>query len=699
MKLPQALVDAVRKHQLVPFVGAGVSMGVKRGLFPSWTGLLEGLVERMQQEALPDPVIAEVRQRIDSGDMLAAAERAFQELGAYNFNRFLRERLRVRVPNDADFSVVRALWALQPEVMLTTNYDDVLLWGHDAAEPISNDQDDELTLMDAEASAGSPRLWYLHGTIHRLSTLILGGADYQRLYGDGSQKDGRYSQYTNALVRLRSWIQSKPFLYVGFSFNDPYVLKQIEHVLGITKGRNVPSYALMKKGSIDRGALWPRYNIQLVEYEDFGPPLAACLNELAQAAFGPSASGTTAENAARSTSSAVSAPAPVSAPVSAPAAVLPPPSAPTPPTAIAAPGSLPRGGTHSESSTYRSPPTPSPMVESFAAPPLPPPRVAPRAMTQAAPLVPLEPPHVRRPALEQEYARILRTQHRLVLLAPEEGGARTLARRVAEQYGERVTWLAPPNLPDCTEADYCRILAADPNVKSFDELVEHLRTRAERLGREHLLVLRYEWGPMGHLDSLGKHLRRLMEEPSKVEFHLLVAGGARSAWLLHNVPKFSVFKDAPRREVRDFSVDEVRQLLEGVHLDGARWAQDVYEATGGHLGLLNEVLLAGGPLDRESVTVRLTRSPIVRGAVMERLREDERNGYSGRRSCRFVLEALLEGRAVDALEPLDHRIEHPEVRLYFAGLVRSDEGGRTVLRCQAVARAAREALANKNVRP
>ena len=306
---------------------------------------------------------------------------------------------------------------------------------------------------------------------------------------------------------------------------------------------------------------------------------------------------------------------------------------------------------------------------------------------------------MRRPALEQEYAQLLRTQHRLVLLAPEEGGARTLARRVAERYGERVTWLAPPNLPDCSEADYCRILAGDKSVQDFNALVEHLRTRAERLGREHLLVLRYEWGPLEHLDALGQHLRRLMEEPSKVEFHLLVAGGARSAWLLHNVPRFSVFKDAPRREVPDFSVDEVRQLLDGVRLEGQRWAADVHDATGGHLGLLNEVLLAGGALDRDSLTARLKRSPSVRGALMERLREDERDGYSGRRGCRFVLEALLAGRPVDALEPLDHRPEHPEVRLYFAGLVRADASGRTVPRCRAVEWAAREVLAIQGVHP
>jgi hypothetical protein len=609
MNYPRELVEAVRRFQVVPFVGAGISMGVKRGLFPSWIQLLEGLAERMRDEGLPDSAVTEVRQRITQGDFLTAAETAFRELGAYRFNRFLRERIRLRMPRDADLTVIQALWELRPPVVLTPNYDDVLLWGREDAEAVSNDQDDELNLMDAEATPESPRVWYLHGTIHRLSTLVLAGADYKRLYGDSAQP-ASYSQYTNALVRLREWIRAKPFLYMGFSFSDPYVLKQLEHVIGITKGRHVPSFALMKKGQLDRGALWPKYNIQLVEYEDHGPPLAEFLKGLAQAAFGSRG--------------------PVPPP--------PPPSGP--------------------------------------------------------------PPAVPRPALEQEYTRILQRDHRLVLLAPEDGGARSLARRIAEQYGKRVTWLAPPNVPDCTEADYCRALAGDSAVTTFDALVDHLRAKAASLGREHLIVLRYEWGPLEHLKSLGNILRRMLDEDSKaVQFHFLIAGGERSAWMVHNVPNFSVFSGTPLREVPDLTVDEVRQFLEMEGLDGKRWAASVHQATGGHLGLLKEALSSDGLLDSDSVTSRLARSPSLKAAVQECLRRDERNGYVGDRSCRGVLEKLLSGKSVDRLEPLDHRIEYPEVRLYFAGLVHADAKDNTVLRCKAVELVAREALARQDVRP
>ncbi|HVG61542.1 MAG TPA: hypothetical protein VNA24_23475, partial [Hyalangium sp.] len=73
MNFPKELVEAVREYRVVPFVGAGISMGVKRGMFPSWIQLLEQLAERMGQEGIPDSAIAEVRQRIAQGDFLTAA--------------------------------------------------------------------------------------------------------------------------------------------------------------------------------------------------------------------------------------------------------------------------------------------------------------------------------------------------------------------------------------------------------------------------------------------------------------------------------------------------------------------------------------------------------------------------------------------------------------------------------------------------
>src|SRR5690349_2537846 len=92
--IPGELIQAVRRHQVIPFVGAGVSLGTKPGLFPDWKALLQGLSEELVAQCLPDAAESVNRKRSE-GDFLTAAEIAFQQLGAFRFNRFLRRQFRV----------------------------------------------------------------------------------------------------------------------------------------------------------------------------------------------------------------------------------------------------------------------------------------------------------------------------------------------------------------------------------------------------------------------------------------------------------------------------------------------------------------------------------------------------------------------------------------------------------------------------
>jgi hypothetical protein len=281
MSIPNHLVRAVRDHRAVPFVGAGVSVGVKPGLFPSWGQLLARMADELESEARPDDA-QKVRRLMEAdNDYVGAAEWGLRTLGPYRFNRFLRGVFLQRRPSDLQTSVVTALWGLRAPLVITTNYDDVLRWlGPPDVQVVANDQPDELALMH-EASPEWPWIWHLHGTIQRLSTVILAGSDYKALY---SEKE-RAERYERAIFTLSAQLVDRPFLYVGFSLSDPYVLQQIADVLRLSKGKGVPSYALMKKGQGNAAALWENYNIQLVEYEDHGEPLAQLMRDLARMAF------------------------------------------------------------------------------------------------------------------------------------------------------------------------------------------------------------------------------------------------------------------------------------------------------------------------------------------------------------------------------------------------------------------------------
>ena len=83
--LPQGLIDKLRKGEVIPFVGAGVSRAVtdSRGkpLFPSWPELLARAVERLHADQNPKKANRAAGE-LEDNDYLAAAKTARNGLGA-----------------------------------------------------------------------------------------------------------------------------------------------------------------------------------------------------------------------------------------------------------------------------------------------------------------------------------------------------------------------------------------------------------------------------------------------------------------------------------------------------------------------------------------------------------------------------------------------------------------------------------------
>lgn len=754
MSIPGALIRAVREHRIVPLVGAGVSIGVGRGLFPSWKQLMEALTARLEDEAYGD-VARTVGMRIELGDYVRAAELGLQALGPYRFNQFLRERFRLPRPDELDLAVPEGIWRLRPGLVITTNYDAVMRWScpRPNLQEIGNDQAEELALLD-EASSEWPWLWYLHGTIERLKTLILAGSDYQRLYapghGDapGQQHDNRSDRYERAIFELNKTLATRPFLYVGFSLSDPYVLQQIEHVLRVTKGKGTPSFALMKAGQSNRDVLWREFNIQLVEYRDHGQPLVDMLGAITEAAFGPAAPATAVRPPARvaAPDKAVVAPVEGKEPLAfeelfasmelTPATPQRParPSPPARPKPVAgtpgaygaiAPSDSGAGGRARPTS-----PVSSSMTKSLVGPAEPAPAPRPRdtpvhapgrgevdagddldvlAADDAAGEGPIADPAqlprkevVRRPGLEEQYVDIVRRDRRLLVLSPRRGGARTLAKLMALRFGPQVTWLAPPDVPSCTAAEYFAALSGVAAIDSDTALESWILARAGRGGGEHLVVLRHDGGPRDHLTVLGNMLRRLLAHSS---ICVLVAGETKAAELRLKADTLSLYSGAPVRHVPPLALHEVAAMLDMAGLDGTCFAPMVHRASGGLPGLV--VAAAGALATHRSMGAdaamaaaldeQLCESTPVRGVVLGRLGADDRDGMVPRRHARGVLQALLSGRAVRRLEDVEDDLGYAEVRLYYDGVVVADAGGATVFRCPAMRMAAERALPLESV--
>jgi hypothetical protein len=289
--IPDSLLDSVRAGLVVPFVGSGLSLAVKSGLFPTWPRVLEKLASNLVREARPDDAqllwIA-----LRRGQMFEAAEAAYSGLGKYRFDQVMREVFGKEKPPDVDLSAPNALWRLRPRLVITTNYDSVLAWSKPESVRVYNHQVAELARLVTDPTVLRPRVWHLHGHVDQLDSLILAPAQYRKLY-DG--RPGVADLYTAALQRLRSVILDRPLLFVGFGLADRYVMAQLHDVLAAAGNALPPSYALMKEGSVDEERIWREHGVQVVTFADHGRPLVELLCQLGgQAGVTPNASSPSA---------------------------------------------------------------------------------------------------------------------------------------------------------------------------------------------------------------------------------------------------------------------------------------------------------------------------------------------------------------------------------------------------------------------
>ncbi len=276
------LLLAIARRKLVPFVGAGVSLGVNKPQaaqqFPAWTQLLQSLVTKLGQI---DPKAANrVRATIDDCDLLDAANIALRKLGKADFADAVVRAVSV-AKGDCDLTLPQAIWGLNPCVIVTTNYDRVLQWGDGDRDPRVVLNSSHRELQDLFNDHPRPAVWHLHGHMDHADSLILAPDQYRPLYA--AMTDAT-SELRNAALTLQQIFTREPVLFVGFSMTDEYVLDAIEQGLQVFKGYAPPRWALMKRGDERARLLWEKYGVRVIEYDDHGQPLIDLLRRLQETA-------------------------------------------------------------------------------------------------------------------------------------------------------------------------------------------------------------------------------------------------------------------------------------------------------------------------------------------------------------------------------------------------------------------------------
>jgi hypothetical protein len=286
---PQTLVDAVKNQTLVPFVGAGVSVGAVVRLapeyrFPDWDALIKRFAQRLRDDTQNNEAAAVEAQL--QADPMKAAQLAVDALERDRFLDVMQGAFRrPRKPPGADLSAVQAIWRLQAPFIITTNYDSVLEWPWDPLnmERIHNDEFTPLKMLDAKSEG--LKVWYLHGSIYRIDTVILTTKQYQKLYPAGSETN---LQYQRAFEQFKQLLATRSFLFVGFSLKEPILRQKLQEVLA-QAARTAPiKFLLLKKGETDaasKAAFLENYHVQVIEFENFGAPMVEAIDAIGRAAW------------------------------------------------------------------------------------------------------------------------------------------------------------------------------------------------------------------------------------------------------------------------------------------------------------------------------------------------------------------------------------------------------------------------------
>jgi hypothetical protein len=281
--LPSKLIEALKSREVIPFVGAGVSRGVRddlgQHLFPTWRGLLLAASERLRAEGLTKKA-NRVQATLEDNEYLDAARVARDALGSLWFD-FLKAQFDPPAEHvlPASLEVARAVWRLGSPLVVTTNYDKVLRW----ASPQQRDLrhwtvGDRVNLVDIQRnSVEQPVIWHLHGFIDRPEEIILTPDGYRALYPPSNEVQ---TNYKAALETLRYLLTARTFLFIGFGVEDA-IQQQIRWVQETFGGAGGKHFVLVR--AEDQEATEKELSglsVQPIPFAEFGQPLLDLLSKL-----------------------------------------------------------------------------------------------------------------------------------------------------------------------------------------------------------------------------------------------------------------------------------------------------------------------------------------------------------------------------------------------------------------------------------
>src|SRR5262249_40229172 len=145
----------------------------------------------------------------------------------------------------ASLALATEIWSLS-RFMITTNYDNCLVWAgerkFETPPRMVNIESSKDDLIDAvNRTVTRPTIWHIHGHIDEPHGLVLDPGGYDDIYTANAVGGSRFEAARSV---LRTLLAARSLLFIGFSLDDPYFVRQIESVAHVFGGRGGPHFAL-----------------------------------------------------------------------------------------------------------------------------------------------------------------------------------------------------------------------------------------------------------------------------------------------------------------------------------------------------------------------------------------------------------------------------------------------------------------------
>ena len=265
LKIPHELIDAIVKGECVLFIASGLSSQVERSngkRLPNWSNFLIELLEwNIDRGAQFNSNPSEIREMIDKGNHLMAAEELKEVVNSNDLSEFLNQVFRD--PKVKPTNAHKLLTEIPFRAILTTNYDTLI----EGAYTISSEGQMPKTITISDLNTALPALrkknffiFKMHGDIDRNDNFILGSRSYNNLIF-------RSPEYLSFLETL---FTTQTVLFIGFGGSDPdldYLLNRLSTIFSRTLSKHFLLMPNTKFNFTERRRLLLDNRLEVIEYD------------------------------------------------------------------------------------------------------------------------------------------------------------------------------------------------------------------------------------------------------------------------------------------------------------------------------------------------------------------------------------------------------------------------------------------------